>query len=170
MSYVLFLVDDATTLYIARQIFNPCSSTHLWHYLILYKTASVCLKLLTELVEPVLLIASWISHTSHRKSSLCIAIKERVTSPPCMLFPHLIARWGTLTLNYLMCKIKKVFLFCFLSLKVLYYFTFRFVALENHEQWIGKSLIYVQLLCRVNSVLPELKEFSRSWIRAGVLV
>lgn len=41
----------------------------------------MCLQLLTELVEPVLLIASWVSHTSRRKPSLCIAIKERVTSP-----------------------------------------------------------------------------------------
>ena len=61
-----------------------------------------------------------------------------------------------------MCKIKKGFLFCFLSLKVLYYFTFRFVALENHEQGIGKSVSYGQLLFRVNSVVPEVKEFSRS--------
>lgn len=52
-------------------------------------------------------------------------------------------------------------MFCFLSLKVLYYFTFRFVALENHEQGAEKSLGYGQLLFRVNSVLPEVKEFSR---------
>lgn len=67
----------------------------------------MCLKLLTELVEPVL--ASWVSHTSHRVPSLCIAIKERDASPPCMLFAHLVAWRGTLTLTLLLCKVKKGF-------------------------------------------------------------
>ena len=130
---LLYIEGDRYSVYVPQLIYAA-----IWF---LYKAASVCLKLLTELVEPVL--ASWVSHTSHRVPSLCTAIKERDASPPCMLFPHLIAWRGTLTLTLLLCKIKKGFFFVlFLSLKVLYYFTFRSVALENDLRGIGKTGVF----------------------------
>lgn len=142
---------------------NSYSAAHQQHCVMVSNIAGVGLELLTVLNA--LELAPWVPHnSSHGVIPICIVIKDRNGSAPCVLFHDLRHSKLTFKLIFLMQRIQENFCYILRFYIVLFFRSIASVKDWQGVGWVqgGGSISCDQLLCMVTSAIPEHREFSSS--------